>query len=118
MAGDNGSRRFVRLWWVLAFTAGAAIGAASVILIGLQDTIWWIVGVCGSVIAVTAIFERYGDTGLGSSRARKHQWRPSHQGVQHSVGRKEARPKTSGGRGRLRAINGKKIAEPPSGDEI
>lgn|SRR5271156_647008 len=117
MAGDNGSRRFVRLWWVLAFTAGAAVGAASIILIGLQDTIWWIVGVCGSVIAVTAIFERYGEGGLGLSHAPKRHWRPPHQVGQHTVGRKETKPKSPVRRGRLRPINGKKIAEPPSGEE-
>ena len=32
MAGDKGSRRFIRLWWVLAFTAGAVAGAASITL--------------------------------------------------------------------------------------
>lgn len=117
MAGDNGSRRFVRLWWVLAFTVGAAVGAASIILIGLQDTIWWIVGVCGSVIAVTAIFERYGDGRLGLPHTPKRHWRPPHQSGQHSVGRKEAKPKSPVRRGRLRAIDGKKIAEPPSGEE-
>jgi hypothetical protein len=117
MAGDNGSRHFVRLWWVLAFTAGAAVGAASIVLIGLQDTIWWIVGVCGSLIAVTAIFERYGDGGLGLPRTPKRHWRPAHQSGQHSVGRKEAKPKSPARRGRLRAIDGKKIAEPPSGEE-
>jgi len=117
MAGDNGSRRFVRLWWVLAFTAGAAVGAASIILIGLQDTVWWIVGVCGSAIAVTAIFERYGEGGLGLPRSPKRHWRPPHQGAHHNLGRKETKAKSPVRRGRLRAINGKKIAEPPSGEE-
>jgi hypothetical protein len=117
MAGDNGSRRFIRLWWVIAFTAGAAVGATSIVLIGLQDTIWWIVGVCGSVIAVTAIFERYGDSGFGLPRTSKRHWRPPQLGSQHGISRKETKPKSPVGRGRLRAINGKKIAEPPSGED-
>jgi hypothetical protein len=117
MAGDGGSRRFVRLWWVLAFTAGAAVGAASIILIGLQDTIWWIIGVCGSVIAITAIFERYGEGGFGLPRTPKRQWRPPQHSGQHGVSRKEAKPKSPVRRGRLHAINGKKVAEPPSGEE-
>ena len=117
MAGDNGSRRFIRLWWVVAFTAGAVSGAASITLIGIQDTIWWVVGIGGSLIVVTAIFERYGDSGLGLPRSAKRHWRPSHQIGLNQTGRKEAKPKNSSRRGRLRAINGKKIDDPPSSEE-
>jgi hypothetical protein len=117
MAGDSGSRRFMRLWWVLAFTAGAVVGAASIILIGLQDTIWWIVGVCGSVIAITAIFERFGEGGSRLPRTSKRQWRPPQHSGQHGISRKEAKPKGPAGRGRLHAINGKKIVEPPPNEE-
>ncbi|HUN58181.1 MAG TPA: hypothetical protein VMU41_08705 [Candidatus Binataceae bacterium] len=117
MASDNGSRRFVRLWWALAFTAGASAGATSIILIGLQDTVWWIIGVCGSVIVVTAIFERYGDGALGSQQSPKRRWRPPNQGSAHAIGRRDTKPKSPTRRGRLRAINGKKTIEPPSIDE-
>jgi len=113
MAGDQSSRRFVRLWWVLAFTGGAVAGATSISLIGLQDTVWWIAGVCGSVIAVTAIFEGYGDGGLAMPRRPNRHRRPLIQSAQQMTGRKNAKPKAPLRRGRLRAINGKKIAEPP-----
>ncbi|MGA2409125.1 MAG: hypothetical protein ABSG46_01900 [Candidatus Binataceae bacterium] len=117
MAGDKGSRRFIRLWWVLAFTAGAIAGALSISLIGPQDTIWWIAGVCGSVMAVTAIFEGYGDGGLALARRSPRPRRHALQGPPQMAGRKSAKPKAPLRRGRLRAINGKKIAEPPPGGE-
>ena len=116
MAGDKGSRRFVRLWWVLAFTAGAAAGAISMSVIGLQNTIWWIAGVCGSVLAVTAILEGYGDGGLAMPR-RPNRYRRPLQGTPQIAGRKSAKLKVPLRRGRLRAISGKKIAEPPPGGE-
>ena len=118
MAGDKGARRFIRLWWVIAFTAGAVAGATSITVIGLQYTVWWIVGVCGSVIAVTALFERFGENRLTMPRRVKRSWRPPVQGGQHGLGRKDGKPKSPIRRGRLRAINGKKIAEPepPSGE--
>lgn len=115
MAGDKGSRRFVRLWWVLAFSAGAIAGAGSMNLAGLQYTVWWIVGVCGTLIAVTAIFERYSDSSLISSRNSRRRWHPPAAGRQTPAARSLAKPKDPVRRGRLRAINGKKIAEPPSG---
>ena len=115
MAGDKGSRRFVKLWWVLAFTAGAAVGAASIILVGLQYTIWLIIGVGGTLIAVTALFEHYGDSRLIVPRRSRRLWRTSLQNHQVSAGRHMTKPKSSSRRGRLRAINGKKVAEPPSG---
>jgi hypothetical protein len=115
MAGEKGSRRFIRLWWVLAFSAGAVAGAASIALVGLQYTVWWIVGVCGTLIAVTAIFERYGDGNLILPRTARRRWRPPTQGRTIPPKRDLAKPKDPVRRGRLRAINGKKIAEPPSG---
>jgi hypothetical protein len=116
MAGDKRSRRFIRLWWTLAFTAGAVAGTVSITLLGLQDTIWWIVGVCGSVIAVTAIFEGYGN-GAGMQRTAKHRWLPSQSAGQHQGGRKQGKSRGTVPRGRLRAINGRKIADPPAGEE-
>jgi hypothetical protein len=115
MAGDKGSRRFVRFWWVLAFTLGAIAGAGSLMLAGLQYTAWWIVGVCGTLMAVTAIFESYGDGHPILPRAARRRWHPPIQRHQPPIGRGSAKPKDPVRRGRLRAINGKKIAEPPSG---
>jgi hypothetical protein len=118
MAGDKGSRRFVRLWWVLAFTIGAVAGAASITLAGLQYTAWWIVGVCGTLMVVTAIFERYGDSKPILPRSARRRWHPPLQRHPPPAGRTTAKPKDPVRRGRLRAINGKKVAEPPSGGGV
>jgi hypothetical protein len=117
MPGEKGSRRFVKLWWVLAFTVGAIVGAGSIVLVGLQYTVWWIVGVCGTLIAVTAIFERYGEGNLGLPRTTRRRWSPV-TARQMPQARGGAKPKDPVRRGRLRAISGKKIAEPPSGGSV
>jgi hypothetical protein len=118
MAGEKGSRRFVKLWWVLAFTIGAVAGATSIALAGLQYTVWWIVGVCGTLMAVTAIFERYGDSKPMLPRSTRRRWHPPLQRHPPPIGRTATKPKDPVRRGRLRAINGKKIAEPPSGGGV
>jgi hypothetical protein len=67
------------------------------------------------VMGVTAIFEGYGDGSLAMRRSSKR--RRSLQGTPQIIKRKGAKAKVPLRRGRLRAISGKKIAEPPTGGE-
>jgi hypothetical protein len=62
MAGDKGSRRFVRDWWVLvAFMLGAALGALASNAIGVNLTLWVVIGVGVPLLAVSVMFAHLED---------------------------------------------------------
>ncbi len=111
MAGDDGSRRFVVLWWVLAFMAGIPAGVVSVIYFGITNTIWGLAGFGVPIAAVIAALEWFG--WHRSARVSRHQWRRSPRSKTMPV-RKAAKGRPPLKRGQLHAITGRKTAEPPS----
>jgi hypothetical protein len=112
MAGDNGSRRFVKFWWVLAFIVGVPVGAVSVITCGLPDTIWGIVGFGLPIAGMVAALEWFGGRRRKTSPVRS-QWRRLPR-VEAPQSRKTAKARPTQRRGQLHAITGRKTAEPPS----
>ena len=109
MAGDKGSRRFVRDWWVLvAFMLGAALGALAGNVIGVYLTLWVVIGVGVPLLAVSVMFahleERRRMTAAGPQR------RTPRKATESSVpsSKVSLKGKPTGTRGQLRAINGKK----------
>jgi hypothetical protein len=116
MAYDNGSWRSTKLWWVLAiFMLGAAAGALSVNFAGLYSTFWWIIGLCGSLLAVSLFFERLHERRQPGAGPTRNPWRKA-VGLNFSTtSRKDAqKEKPVGRRGQLHAITGRKTADPPS----
>ena len=113
MAGNDGSRRFVRVWWVLAFVAGVPVGALSVVAFGLPDTIWGIVGFGLPVVGMVAALEWFGRRTRETTLLCSSQWRRvPRMEIQQS--RKPAKPRPTQRRGQLHAITGRKTADPPS----
>lgn len=112
MAGDEGSRRFVVLWWVLAFMAGIPTGVLSVTYFGVTDTIWGLAGFGVPITGVIAALEWFGQRHRGR-RTPRHQWRRPPR-ANTAPARKATKGRPSLGRGQLRAITGRKTAEPPS----
>src|SRR2546426_310728 len=76
MAGDGGTRRFVKLWWVLAFMAGVSAGALSVTFLGMTDTAWGLAGFGLPAAGVIAALEWFGQMGPRSGAARGYWRRP------------------------------------------
>jgi hypothetical protein len=112
MAGDYGSRRFVKLWWVMAFMAGVAVGAVAIVVLGTADTIWGLVGFGLPITGMVAALEWFGGR-RPSGRIPRHQWRRSPRMAapqMHKTGKSNPTPR----RGQLHAITGRKTAEPPS----
>jgi hypothetical protein len=111
MAGDGDSRRFVKLWWVLAFLAGIPAGALSVTFFGISGTVWGLAGFGIPVAGVIAALEWFGQK--RHFRPAFGHWRrpPRANGPQV---RKPSKARPTAGRGQLRAINGRKAADPPS----
>ena len=112
MAGDQGSRRFVVLWLVLAFMAGIPTGVLAVTYFGVPDTIWGLAGFGVPIAGLIAALEWLGQRHR-SVRAPRQQWRrlPRANG---SPIRKPTKGRPQPGRGQLHAITGRKTAEPPS----
>jgi hypothetical protein len=112
MAGDGGSRRFVVLWWVLAFMAGIPTGVLSVTYFGVTDTIWGLAGFGVPIAAVIAALEWFGQRHRGV-RTTRRQWRRQ-PGLHTVPARKPTKGRPQLGRAQLHAITGRKTAEPPS----
>jgi hypothetical protein len=111
MAGDKGSRRFVRDWWLLAaFMLGAALGALASNAIGVYLTLWVVIGVGVPLLAVSVMFAHFED------RRRMTTAQPSRRTPRKTAATATSVPsskvslkgKPTGTRGQLRAINGKK----------
>ena len=112
MAGDEGSRRFVVLWWVLAFMAGIPTGVLAVTFFGVTDTVWCLAGFGVPIAGVIAALEWFGQRHRGV-RTPHHQWRrPPRPNVM--PGRKATKGRPPLGRAQLHAITGRKTADPPS----
>ncbi len=112
MAGDEGSRRFVVLWWVIAFMAGVPTGVLAVTFFGVTDTIWGLAGFGVPIAGVIAVLEWYGQRNRGV-QAQRRQWRrPPQAGITPSRKATKGRPPLR--RGQLHAITGRKTADPPS----
>ncbi len=112
MAGDEGSRRFVVLWWVLAFMGGIPVGALSVSYFGVTDTIWGLAGFGVPLAGVIAALEWFGQRHRGT-RSSRNQWRRPPRTTMLPT-RNATRGRPAPGRGQLHAITGRKTAEPPS----
>ena len=112
MAGDEGSRRFVVLWWVIAFMAGIPIGALAVTFFGVTDTIWSLAGFGIPIVGVIAALEWFGQRHRGVRTSRR-QWRRPPR-VNATPVRKATKGRPPLRRGQLHAITGRKTAEPPS----
>lgn len=117
MAGDKGSRRFVRDWWVLvAFMLGAALGAIASKEIGVYPTLWVVIGVGVPLLAVSVMFAHL------EERRRLTTPRPLRRTPRKMAAIGSSLPsskvplkgKPTGMRGQLRAISGKKTDDPPS----
>ena|SRR5437879_13121279 len=112
MAGDVGSRRFVVLWWVLAFMAGVPTGVLAVTHFGVTATIWGLAGFGLPIAGVIAALERFGQRHRGT-RNPHYQWRRPPRSTT-TPGRKAVKGRPAPRRGQLHAITGRKTAEPPS----
>ena len=117
MAGDKGSRRFVRDWWVLAaLMLGAALGALAGYAIGVYLTLWVVIGVGVPLLAVSVMFahleERRRMTAAGPQRRTPRKTAATATSVPSS--KVSVKGKPTGTRGQLRAISGKKTDDPPS----
>jgi hypothetical protein len=112
MAGDEGSRRFVVLWLVIAFMAGIPTGVLAVMFFGVTDTIWGLAGFGVPIVGVIAALEWFGQRHRGV-RAPRIQWRrPPRANAMPRHKATKGRPAL--GRGQLHAIRGRKTADPPS----
>jgi hypothetical protein len=112
MAGDEGSRRFVVLWWALAFMAGIPTGVLAVNYFGMTDTIWGLAGFGVPIVGVIAALEWFGQRHRGV-RTPRQQWRRRPR-ANTVPARKTIKGRPPPGRGQLHAITGRKTAEPPS----
>jgi hypothetical protein len=112
MAGDEGSRRFVVLWWVIAFMAGVPTGVVAVTFFGVTDTIWGMAGFGLPIAGVIAALEWFGHRHRGG-RTPRRQWRRSPR-ANVPPARKAAKGRPPLGRAQLHAITGRKTADPPS----
>ena len=112
MAGDEGSRRFVVLWWVLAFIAGVLAGVLAVTYFGVTDTIWSLAGFGVPIAGVIAALEWFGQR-QRSGRNPRRQWRRPPRSTT-TPARKSMKSRPAIGRAQLHAISGRKTAEPPS----
>ena len=112
MAGDKGSRRFVVLWWVLAFMAGIPAGVVAVTFFGVTDTIWCLVGFGLPIAGVIAALEWFGRRHR-AMRSPRRQWRQPPR-ANTMPARKVTKGRPSLSRGQLHAISGRKAADPPS----
>jgi len=111
MAGDKGSRRFVKDWWVLAaFMLGAVLGALAGNAIGVYLTLWVVIGVGVPLLAVSVMFAHL------EERRRMTTARPLRRTPRKTAGtgssvrssKVSLKGKPTGTRGQLRAITGKK----------
>jgi hypothetical protein len=111
MAGDKGSRRFVRDWWVLAaLMLGAAFGALAGNAIGVYLTLWVVIGVGVPLLAVSVMFSHL------EQRRRMTMAQPLRRTPRKTAATGSSIPsskvsfkgKPTGARGQLRAISGKK----------
>jgi hypothetical protein len=112
MAGDEGSRRFVVLWWVIAFMAGIPTGVLAVDFFGVTDTIWGLAGFGIPIAGVIAALEWFSQRNRGVRTARR-QWRQPPR-TNAIPARKATKGRPPLGRGQLHAITGRKTADPPS----
>jgi hypothetical protein len=112
MAGDGGTRRFVKLWWVLAFMAGASAGALSVTFLGMTDTAWGLAGFGLPAAGVIAALEWFGQVRPRPGAAHGY-WRRSPRANGPQM-RQPSKARPTAARGQLHAITGRKPAEPPS----
>lgn len=113
MSAGNGSRRFVRFWWVLAFLAGVVAGAACVAIAGIPYTIWAIAGFGIPIAAVVGVMEWFGGNRVARPYIPHRGWRPASRAAPPAP-KPPRRPKPSARRGQLHAIDGRKAADPPS----
>ncbi len=112
MAGDKGSRRFVRDWWVLvAFMLGAALGALAGNVIGVYLTLWVVIGVGVPLLAVSVMFAHLEERRRMTAAAPQRRTPRKATAIPTSVPSSKAsvKGKPTGTRGQLRAISGKKI---------
>ena len=108
MAGDKGSRRFVRDWWVLvAFMLGAALGALAGNVIGVYLTLWVVIGVGVPLLAVSVMFAHLEERRRMTRPLRRTPRKATESSVPSSKVSLKGKP--TGTRGQLRAISGKKI---------
>ena len=117
MAGDKGSRRFVRDWWMLAaFMLGAVLGGLASNAIGVYLTLWVVIGVGVPLLAVSVMFahleERRRMTNAQPLRRTPRKTAATASSVPSSKVSLKGKP--TGTRGQLRAINGKKTDGSPS----
>jgi len=112
MAGDEDSRRFVVLWWVIAFMAGVPTGVLAVTFFGVTNTIWGLAGFGVPIAGVIAALEWFGQRHRGV-RSPRSQWRRSPR-ANAMPSRKADKRRPPLGRGQLHAITGRKTADPPS----
>jgi uncharacterized membrane protein YfcA len=113
MTRDNGSRRLVKFWSALVFTLGVAVGAIALNYLQAQRTLW-LIGFLGAVAGAVAIFEQFGEARDPGVRGSYKHWQNRGRPTFSAAPRKEAKNKPPSRRGQLRAINGKKTADPPS----
>lgn len=113
MAGDHGSRRFVKFRWAIAFTLGIAAGTLSTTLFGIIATLWALAG-CSAVAGAVGMFEWFGQERLLGPRQPhvRRQW-PVRMNFTPPP-RKTSNSKPPLRRGQLHAITGRKAADPPS----
>ena len=111
MAGDKGSRRFVKDWWVIAaLMLGAAFGALAGNAIGVYLTLWVVIGVGVPLLAVSVMFSHL------EQRRRMTTAQPLRRAPRKTAATGSSMPsskvsfkgKPTGTRGQLRAISGKK----------
>jgi len=114
MAGDNGSRRFIKVWWAFAFTLGAITGAVAVTFAGIADTMWAIAGLGVPITATFALLEWLTVRRAAPGRPVPHGWRQAMRVNSGQSPQKSAKGKLAPRRGQLRAIAGRKSGEPPS----
>ena len=117
MAGDKGSRRFVRDWWMLAaFMLGAVLGGLASNAIGIYLTLWVVIGVGVPLLAVSVMFAHLEER-RRMTTARPVRRTPRETSVIASSVpslKVSLKGKPAGTRGQLRAISGKKTDDPPS----
>jgi hypothetical protein len=113
MAGEHGSRQFVRVRWAIAFTLGIAAGTLSTTLFGITDTLWALAG-CSAVAAAVGLFEWFGhERLLGPRRPNPRLQRPVRVNFA-TPPRRTTKTKPPLRRGQLHAITGRKTVDPPS----
>jgi hypothetical protein len=109
MAGDNGSRRLVKFWWVLFATIGATGGAVAASFCGLNNTIWGILGLGLPIGAAFVVIESRATHRTPMARKAwpdtKYRQTPPRRSYGYKVPPR---------RGQLHAITRRKTAEPPS----